>query len=60
MGKTLDDLIPDDNNQVYFDNRRGKFYIIIWDEGYHDTAYRFYIESDGLGSQRLNPIPVRR
>ena len=30
MSKTLDDLRPDHNNQVYFDNELGKFYIIIW------------------------------
>jgi len=45
--KTLNDLKPDHNNQVYFDNEVGKFYIIIWEEGYYDTPYRFYIETTG-------------
>lgn len=60
MEKTLKDLRPDHNNQVYFDNELGKFYIIIWDEGYYDTPYRFYIESDGINRPKLNPTPVRR
>jgi hypothetical protein len=60
MSKTLDDLRSDHNNQVYFDNELGKFYIIIWDEGYYDTPYRFYIESDGIDRPRLNPNPVRK
>lgn len=56
--KTLDDLRPDYNNQVYFDPKKGKFYIIIWDEGYHDTPYRFYIErGDETGFLQLNPNP---
>ena len=59
MEKTLKDLRPDHNNQVYFDNERGKFYIIIWDEGYYDTPYRFYIESDGINRPSLNQTPVR-
>jgi len=43
MKPTLDDLRPDHNNNVYFDNNLGKFYIIIWEEGYYDTPYRFYM-----------------
>ena len=43
--KTINDIILDYNNQVYFDNELGEFYIIIWDKGYHDTPYRFYINS---------------
>jgi hypothetical protein len=57
--KTLDDLKPDHNNQVYFDNDLGKFYIIIWEEGYYDTPYRFYIEMGGIDKPKLNPNPVR-
>ena len=60
MQKTLNDLRPDNNNQVYFDNELGKFYIIIWDEVYYDTPYRFYIESDGIERPHLNPTPVRK
>ena len=60
MEKTLNDFKPDHNNQVYFDNELGKFYIIIWDEGYYDTPYRFYIESDGIERPHLNPNPVRK
>lgn len=56
--KTLNDLIPDQNNQVYFDNERGQFYIIIWDEGYYDIPYRFYIEFHNVGLPKLNPYPV--
>jgi hypothetical protein len=54
---TLDKLVPDHNNQVYFDNDLGKFYIIIWDSGYYDTPYRFYIEFDGK-TFKINPEPV--
>jgi hypothetical protein len=57
MEKTIKDLAPDHNNNVYFDNDLGKFYIIIWDTGYYDTPYRFYIETDGI-RMRLNPNPV--
>ena len=53
MKKTLKDLKPDHNNQVYFDNEVGKFYIIIWDEGYYDTPYRFYIEKHPLDYDKL-------
>lgn len=60
MEKTLNDLRPDHNNQVYFDDELGQFYIIIWDEGYYDTPYRFYIESDGINRPKLNSTPVRR
>ena len=31
-----------------------------WDEGYYDTPYRFYIESNGIDRPRLNPTPVRK
>ena len=56
--KTLDDLKPDHNNQVYFDNEVGRFYIIIWEEGYYDTPYRFYIQPNINGDLCLNPNPV--
>lgn len=59
MEKTLNDLRPDHNNQVYFDNELSKFYIIIWDEGYYDTPYRFYIELD-VNRPKLNPISICR
>jgi len=58
MEKTIHDLKPDCNNQVYFDNKLGKFYIIIWDEGYFDTPYRFYIETNQEGKMKLNKKPV--
>ena len=61
MKKTLEDLRPDHNNQVYFDNDCGRFYIIIWDEGYYDTPYRFYIDIDDLTKKmKLNPNPIIR
>jgi len=60
MIKTLADLIPDHNNQVYFDNELEKFYIIIWDEGYYDIPYRFYIEFDENNKPRLNPNPIEK
>ena len=56
MKKTLADLRPDHNNQVYFDNELGKFYIIIWDKGYYDTPYRFYIEFNKTYKLNSNPI----
>lgn len=56
---TLDDLSPDRNNQVYFDNDIGRFYIVIWEEGYYDKPYRFYIDTDDITKQmRLNPKPI--
>jgi len=59
MSKTLKDLKPDHNNQVYFDNDLGKFYIIIWDEGYYDIPNRFYIENDGI-KPKLNTNPITK
>jgi len=56
--KTLKDLRPDHNNQVYFDNKCGKFYIILWDEGYYDTPYRFYIENYG-NTLKLNTEGIK-
>ena len=60
MKPTLADLKPDFNNQVYFDNELGKFYIIVWEEGYYDTPYRFYIESNGIDKPKLNPNPIEK
>ena len=61
MEKTLQDLTPNRNNQVYFDNELGKFYIIIWDEGYYDVPYRFYIEMNEESKKlELNPNPIQK
>jgi len=36
-------MIPDHDNQVYYDTEREQFYIIRWEEGYYDTPHRIYI-----------------
>ena len=37
-------MIPDRDNQVYYDTEKGQFYIIRWtDGGNNDIPERFYI-----------------
>ncbi|MDA3854961.1 MAG: hypothetical protein PF569_01785 [Candidatus Woesearchaeota archaeon] len=37
------DMIPDQDNQVYYDTELKKFYIISWEKGYYDIPTRIYI-----------------
>lgn len=39
-------MIPDRDNQVYYDTEKGQFYMIKWEKGYYDTAIRIYIPSN--------------
>ena len=38
-------MIPDRDNQVYYDTEKGQFYMIQWEDGgNNDIAHRIYIE----------------
>jgi len=37
-------MLPDHNNQVYYDTESKKFYMLTWeDRGTHDYPTRYYI-----------------
>lgn len=42
-------MIPDRDNQTYYDTEEGRFYIITWeDRGTHDHPTRHYISHGRL------------
>lgn len=49
MKNLPDDMIPDRDNQVFYDTEVGQFYIIQWkDNGNGETAIRHYIPTNGI------------
>lgn len=48
MKNLPDDMIPDRDNQAYYDTERKQFYIIRWEEtGNNDIPVRYYIDKNG-------------
>jgi hypothetical protein len=47
MNNLPDGMIPDRDNQVYYDTEKCQFYIIKWEDGgNNDYPIRYYIPND--------------